>query len=94
MQSSLNPDKIIEISVPTTTTPLEVFRAAPDTRYRFRFVNSMSLSCGVSLEVQGHSLTVIASDSFDIQPVVVDEIVSSPGERYDFVINTNQAGGE
>lgn len=54
----------------------------------------MSHSCPVSLEVENHKLLVIASDSFDLQPVSVDSLVSTSGERYDFVINANQTGGK
>jgi FtsP/CotA-like multicopper oxidase with cupredoxin domain len=39
-------------------------------------------------------MVVIASDSFDLQPVSVDAIVSNSGERYDFVVNANQVGGK
>ena len=62
-------------------------------RYRFRFVNSMSHVCPVILEVEDHSLLVIASDSYDLQPVAVDSLYSTSGERYDFVINANQSIG-
>jgi FtsP/CotA-like multicopper oxidase with cupredoxin domain len=77
----------------TTGTPLEVFRVQRGQRYRFRFVNSMSHVCPVSLEIENHSLLVIASDSFDVQPVTVDSLVSTSGERYDFVIAANQSSG-
>lgn len=46
------------------------------------------------LEIEKHKLEVIASDSFDLQPVTVDSIYSNPGERYDFVVNANQTGGK
>lgn len=78
---------------PTTETPLAVFRVQKGSRYRFRWVNSMSHICPAVLDVQGHSLQIIASDSFDLQPVTVDTLVSLPGERYDFVINANQTNG-
>lgn len=39
-------------------------------------------------------MRVIASDSYDLQPVTVDSLVSTAGERYDFVINANQPAGE
>lgn len=77
----------------TTGTPLEVFRVERGQRYRFRLVNSMSHVCPAVLEVENHSLLVIASDSYDLQPVAVDSLVSSAGERYDFILNANQSGG-
>ena len=76
---------------PTTATPLAVFRVEAGQRYRFRFINSMSYICPVQFGIQNHTLQMIASDSFDLQPVVVDFFVSTSGERYDFVINANQS---
>lgn len=53
----------------------------------------MSHICPASLEIENHSLLVIASDSFDVQPAVVDAVISLPGERYDFVVHANQTEG-
>lgn len=77
-----------------TGTPLEVFRVERGQRYRFRFVNSMSHICPAVLEIEKHSLLIIATDSYDLQPVPVDSLVSTSGERYDFVLNANQTGGK
>lgn len=63
-------------------------------RYRFRFVNAASHTCPLMLEVEGHRLQIIASDSYNLQPVTVDTIVSTSGERYDFVLTANQPNGE
>lgn len=54
----------------------------------------MSHVCPAMLEIENHNMTVIATDSYDVQPVTVDSIYSNSGERYDFVINANQYGGE
>lgn len=78
---------------PKKATPLEVFRVRSGQRYRFRFVNSMSHVCPVLLEIQNHSMLIIASDSYDLQPIMIDSLVSTSGERYDFVINANQLEG-
>lgn len=69
---------------------MAVFRVRTGQRFRFRFINSMSHVCPVQFEIQNHTIQVIASDSFDLQPVTVDSLVSTAGERYDFVINANQ----
>jgi L-ascorbate oxidase len=53
----------------------------------------MSHACPVVFEVENHNLLILASDSFDVQPVTVNSLVSTSGERYDFVINANQAIG-
>jgi hypothetical protein len=54
----------------------------------------MSHICPAVLEIENHTLLVIASDSYDFQPVMVDSLVSTSGERYDFVVNANQTGGK
>lgn len=72
--------------------PLEVFRVQKGKRFRFRIVNAGSHVCAVSLEIEGHSLTVLSSDSFDIEPVTVEKIISNGGERFDFVINVVEDG--
>ncbi|XP_031843304.2 uncharacterized protein LOC116431677 [Nomia melanderi] len=77
----------------TTKTPLEVITVDANKRYRFRMVNAFCTVCGGELSIQGHNLTIIAMDGKPVKPVVVDSIVSFAGERYDFVINTNQTPG-
>ena len=54
----------------------------------------MSHTCPAKLEVESHSMLIIASDSYDVQPVSVDSLITEPGERYDFIINANQPDGE
>lgn len=53
----------------------------------------MSHVCATAIEIEGHSLKVIASDSFDLQPVTVEKLISNAGERYDFVVEANQLNG-
>lgn len=54
----------------------------------------MSLNCPAELSIEGHAMLVIASDSYNLQPVEVTSLVSLPGERYDFVVTSNQSGGK
>jgi FtsP/CotA-like multicopper oxidase with cupredoxin domain len=77
-----------------TNTPLEVFRVQKGQRYRFRFVNSLSHNCPAQLDIENHTLLMIASDSYDFKPVEVDSFLSTSGERYDFVLTANQTGGK
>lgn len=42
------------------------------------------------LQIEGHKLRVIASDSYPMNRVDVDTIYTTSGERYDFVLNANQ----
>lgn len=74
-------------------TPLEVFRVRTGRRYRFRLINAMSHVCPTSIEVEKHHMKILASDSFDLQPVTVESLISNSGERYDFVINATEDSG-
>ncbi|XP_063699608.1 uncharacterized protein LOC134830148 [Culicoides brevitarsis] len=76
-----------------TKSPIEVFKVAKNKKYRFRFINSASFSCPVQVQMESHSLDIIASDSYDTQPVTVDTLIATGGERYDFIINANQDFG-
>ncbi|KAJ1528150.1 hypothetical protein ONE63_008064 [Megalurothrips usitatus] len=69
--------------------PLEVFEVTPGKRHRFRMINSMSSVCPMEIIVQGHNLTVIATDGEPVRPVVVNSIISYSGERYDFIITAS-----
>ncbi|KOC69892.1 Laccase-5 [Habropoda laboriosa] len=77
----------------TTNTSLEVITVEANKRHRIRLINSFCATCPGQLTVENHNLSVIAIDGNDIEPLVVNSIVSFPGERYDFVINTNQTPG-
>ncbi|XP_049823359.1 uncharacterized protein LOC109603788 isoform X2 [Aethina tumida] len=76
-----------------TNTPLEVFTMTPGNRYRFRIINSFASVCPAQLTIQGHDLTLIATDGEPVHPVKVNTIISFSGERYDFVINADQNPG-
>ncbi|CAG9807488.1 unnamed protein product [Chironomus riparius] len=76
-----------------TNTPLEVFTMTPGKRYRFRMINSFCTVCPAQLTIEGHGLTVIATDGEPVHPVNVNTIISFSGERYDFVISADQPVG-
>lgn len=48
----------------------------------FRFFSSFCL-----FQIQGINLTVIATDGYPIEPIVVDSFISSAGERFDVVVD-------
>ncbi|XP_072045772.1 hephaestin-like protein [Amphiura filiformis] len=73
----------------TGITPREVFDVKPGARYRFRVIGNNI--CHLTVAVENHELTVIASDGVPIKPVVVDQIGLSSGERYDFVLTADKA---
>ena len=48
---------------------------------RFRLISNALMNCPMEVYVEGHTLTVIASDGEDIHPAETDVIVVSGGER-------------
>ncbi|XP_041972453.1 laccase-4-like [Aricia agestis] len=59
-------------------------------KYRFRVINAEFLNCPIELSVDGHNITIIASDGYDLQPITATSLVTYAGERYDFVLDANQ----
>ncbi|XP_055904977.1 uncharacterized protein LOC129940613 [Eupeodes corollae] len=74
--------------------PPRIFYVKPGKKYRFRVVNSISHTVPAKLQIQAHSLKVIASDSFDVESNAYDTLVSNAGERYDFVLTANHTEGD
>ncbi|XP_055549126.1 uncharacterized protein LOC129732340, partial [Wyeomyia smithii] len=73
-----------------TSVPQEVFRVRKGGRYRFRFINAASHVCPLELQLSNHTLEIIASDSYHLQNVTVNTLISTSGERYDFVVHADQ----
>lgn len=42
------------------------------------------------LQIEGHNMTIIASEISYVHPLVIDSLYSLPGERFDFVLNTDK----
>lgn len=70
--------------------PLEVIQVTPGLRHRLRFVGGMGLNCPVVVSVDGHQLTLIATDGNPIVPFTMDSFVIYSGERFDVVLEANQ----
>lgn len=45
-------------------------------------------------QIERHNMSIIASDSYDLKPYSFDTIISNAGERYDFVVFTNNTEGD
>jgi len=70
---------------------LNYFNVTRGSRYRFRLIGTQE-SIPYRFSVQGHKLTVIASDGSPIKPIEnVDYVIVNSGERFDVVINANNA---
>lgn len=54
----------------------------PGKRYRFRLINSLASVCPAQLTIQGHDLTLIATDGEPVHPVKVNTVISFSGKSY------------
>ena len=42
------------------------------------------------ISIDGHGISVIASDGYDIKPHSAESVIIHPGERFDFLLNANE----
>jgi len=66
-------------------TPLTTVEVKPGETLRLRLINGSS-TYQFRFQIDGHSLTVIATDGAPMRPVEVDNLLLSPGERYDVLL--------
>lgn len=72
-------------------SPLTVLEVKPGETIRLRLINGSS-TFALRFQIDGHPLTVIATDGQPIQPLTVDNLVLAVGERYDVLIEAKQGG--
>ncbi|XP_067620020.1 uncharacterized protein [Eurosta solidaginis] len=81
------------VRAPITVPPTRYY-VTPGKRYRFRLINSISHSCPFQLQIEQHNMSIIASDSYDLEPHYFDTLITNAGERYDFVLLANHTAGD
>lgn len=54
--------------------PLHEVRVAQGHSYRFRLISNGVLNCPLEMSIENHTMTVIAADSFNVDPVDVDSL--------------------
>ncbi|KAK8720077.1 hypothetical protein OTU49_013595, partial [Cherax quadricarinatus] len=77
-------DSSIEASIPYTR-----FKVMSGSRYRMRVISNAILSCPITVAVDQHLLTLIASDGWPIIPITVKSFVIYTGEKWDFVLQAD-----
>jgi FtsP/CotA-like multicopper oxidase with cupredoxin domain len=60
-------------------TPRAEFRVKSNARYRFRLINAGFLYCPLEFSIDGHNLTVIASDGKSLEPLEVESLIVYAG---------------
>ncbi|CAH1791591.1 unnamed protein product [Owenia fusiformis] len=83
------PHTRIPIDDVSNQVPYAEFKVKAGSKSRFRMIGAQ-FQFPYMISIDGHQLTVIATDGHDINPIVVDNIVIFSGERYDFVVHANQ----
>nr|KAG5686606.1 hypothetical protein BaRGS_006280 [Batillaria attramentaria] len=71
-----------------TKTPLDVIEVEAKRTYRFRVIGAGSMY-PFRVAVEGHTLTMVATDGHDFNPVPAESFIINPGERYDFLLTAN-----
>lgn len=69
------------------------FQVKENQSYRFRLIFEGYSQCNVEFSIDNHTLLVISTDGNDLQPIEVESILLTSGERYDFILEANQLTG-
>ena len=62
-------------------TPFSTFHVRSGFRYRFRVTSPGFTLCPIEVSVENHTLTLIASDTSNLEPVEVNSFILHEGER-------------
>jgi FtsP/CotA-like multicopper oxidase with cupredoxin domain len=74
-----------------TKSPLTTVAVKKGETLRLRLINGSS-TYAFRFQIDGHPLTVIATDGAPVKPVRVDNLVLSAGERYDVLLKADREG--
>jgi FtsP/CotA-like multicopper oxidase with cupredoxin domain len=74
-----------------TKSPLDVVEVKKGETVRLRLINASS-TYAFRFQIDGHPLTVIATDGAPMQPVTVDNLVLANAERYDVLLKADLNG--
>lgn len=75
---------------PDFKVPLATFTVTKGKRYRMRMINSFTTVCLAEFSIENHDFLIIAQDGSDVKPRKVNSIITSAGERVDFILNANR----
>lgn len=71
--------------------PLTKIEVKKGETLRLRLINTAS-TYAFRFQIDGHPLTVIATDGAPVKPLIVDNLVLGPGERYDVLLKAEGSG--
>lgn len=67
-----------------------MYHVQRNNRYRFRLINAASNVCQFLIKIENHNFTVISVDGASIEPVTVNTLHFTSGERFDFIVETDR----
>ncbi|XP_021365307.1 laccase-like [Mizuhopecten yessoensis] len=70
--------------------PLSIFKVRQGQKYRFLVINADNLY-PFRISVDNHNISLVATDGYDIRPILAESFVIQAWERYDFVLTADQA---
>lgn len=71
-------------------SPVTVYHVQRNNRYRFRLINAASNVCQFIIKIENHNFTVISVDGASIEPVTVNTLHFTSGERFDLIVETDK----
>lgn len=66
-----------------------MYNVTKNKRYRFRVIGA-GLIVPLRVSVDNHTLSIVATDGYDVEPVTVESVIINPGERYDFILTADK----
>ena len=71
---------------------MKVYTFEEKKKYRFRVIGS-GMIYPLRVSIDNHLITMVGSDGYDFEQVVVESFIINPGERYDFIVEATQTVG-
>lgn len=78
---------------PRSESLLETYEVTAKDRIRFRIINASS-TYAFRFAIDGHKLSVIATDGVLTKPQQVDSLIIDVGERYDVIVNADEPAAD
>ncbi|XP_037773206.1 laccase-2-like [Penaeus monodon] len=86
--NGLGPHQNIAATPTSAAMPYQRFKVSPGARYRFRIINTGILNCPITVHIDEHHLTIIATDGNPVVPTNASSVVVYSGERWDVIVKT------
>ena len=68
----------------------EIFEVEKGQRYRFRVIDTGIAACQLRFSIDGHVLTLIATDGNPVEPFNLTSVALDSADRFDFIVHANR----